>query len=434
MSLAMSKTISIAQLCFAEHLRAHDVIGWPQGPGEPLALTEALVAQREELHRPALLFGLSSSATLHPELAGHFDLMALNGAGTNRRVTALADIIPCHVSTIPALLRESRLKIDVVLIQVRPLPSGDFTLGVISDFTQAMIRNARLVLALVNPALPATLGDALVVADDIDILVDSDERIIDMPDPTPSAAELEVARQVAALIPDRATVQLGVGTLPTAVASALYDHRDLGVHSGVVSDALVDLVERGVVTNAFKSRDAGKTVTGGLFGTRRLRDFAQSTGSVDMRSVEYTHNIAVTASLATFYTINSAIEIDLSGQANSEIAGGRYLGAVGGQVDFVRAGVASPGGHSIIAVPSTTADGSQSRISASLGGRPVTTARSDIDIVVTEYGVAHLRGCSLRERAMRLLAIAHPDHRESLMRAMHGTEEASRRESTKAVA
>jgi acyl-CoA hydrolase len=411
MSLAMSKTISIAQLCFAEHLRAHDVIGWPQGPGEPLALTEALVAQREELHRPALLFGLSSSATLHPELAGHFDLMALNGAGTNRRVTALADIIPCHVSTIPALLRESRLKIDVVLIQVRPLPSGDFTLGVISDFTQAMIRNARLVLALVNPALPATLGDALVVADDIDILVDSDERIIDMPDPTPSAAELA-----------------------TAVASALYDHRDLGVHSGVVSDALVDLVERGVVTNAFKSRDAGKTVTGGLFGTRRLRDFAQSTGSVDMRSVEYTHNIAVTASLATFYTINSAIEIDLSGQANSEIAGGRYLGAVGGQVDFVRAGVASPGGHSIIAVPSTTADGSQSRISASLGGRPVTTARSDIDIVVTEYGVAHLRGCSLRERAMRLLAIAHPDHRESLMRAMHGTEEASRRESTKAVA
>jgi acetyl-CoA hydrolase len=214
-------------------------------------------------------------------------------------------------------------------------------------------------------------------------------------------------------------VQLGVGTLPTAVAFALHEHRELGVHSGVVSDALVGLVESGVVTNAFKGRDTGKTVTGGLFGTQRLRDFAESTGLIDMRSVEYTHNIAVTASLPNFYTINSAIEIDLTGQVNSEVAGDRYLGAVGGQIDFVRAGVASAGGHSIIAVPSTTADGRQSRISASLLNRPVTTARSDIDIVVTEFGIAHLSGCALRERAVRLVAIAHPDHRESLMRSMH---------------
>jgi acyl-CoA hydrolase len=415
MSQAMSKTISITQLRFAAYLGSHEVVGWPQGPGEPLALTEALVAQRDELDRPTLLFGLSSSGTLRPELSESFAFRAFNGAGTNRRVTAFADIIPCHVSAVPSLFREGQLKIDVALIQVRPLPNGDFTLGVISDFTQALIRNARIVLALVNPALPVMLGDAVVAADDIDILVESDERIIDMPDPEPSAVELAVARQVAALIPDQATVQLGVGTLPTAVAFALHDHRDLGVHSGVVSDALVDLVERGVVTNAFKGRDAGKTVTGGLFGTQRLRDFAQSTGLIEMRSVEYTHHIAVTATLSRFHTINSAIEIDLTGQVNSEIAGGRYLGAVGGQLDFVRAGVASPGGRSIIAIPSTTADGRQSRISASLGNRPVTTPRSDIDIVVTEYGVAHLRGCPLQERAIRLIAIAHPNHRESLM-------------------
>jgi acyl-CoA hydrolase len=218
------------------------------------------------------------------------------------------------------------------------------------------------------------------------------------------------------------------------VAAAFLDHHDLGVHSGVVSDALVELVERGVVTNAFKGRDAGKTVTGGLFGTQRLRDFAHSTGSIEMRNVEYTHNIAVTATLANFYTINSAIEIDLSGQANSELAGDRYLGAVGGQVDFVRAGVASPGGRSIIAVPSTTADGRQSRICASLMDRPVTTARSDVDMVVTEFGVAHLRGCSLRERAIRLLAIAHPNHRESLMKAMHNAASGSAKESGKAAA
>jgi acyl-CoA hydrolase len=412
----MSRNVPLAQLRFAEVVRPHDVIGWPQGPGEPLALTEALVAQRADLQAPVLFFGLSSSNTLRPELAEHFEFRALNGAGTNRRISALADIVPCHVSQVPALLRGGHLRVDVALIQVRPLPRGGFTLGVIADFTQALIREARVVVALVNPALPATRGDAWVERDDIDILVESDDRLIDMPDPEPTIVERAVAEKVAALIPDRATVQLGIGTLPAAVARALRNHRELGVHSGVVSDALVDLVEQGVVTNAHKGVDAGRTVTGGLFGTQRLRDFAERSGLVDMRSVEYTHHIGVTAALSQFHTINSAIEIDLSGQANAEMAGDRYLGAVGGQIDYVRAGVASPGGRAIIAFPSTTPDGRHSRIVPSLLGRPVTTARSDVDLIVTEYGVAHLRGCPLRERARRLIAIAHPDYRETLLK------------------
>jgi acetyl-CoA hydrolase len=415
----MHKNVSLAQVHFADHVRPHDVIGWPQGPGEPLALTEALVAQRADLTKPTLFFGLSSSDTLRPELADHFAFRALNGAGTNRRISALADIVPCHVSSVPALLRSGELRVDVALIQVKPLPTGGFTLGVIADFTQALIQQARVVIALVNPALPATRGDAWVDGEDIDVLVESDDRLIDMPDPEPSETEREVAKQVAALIPDRATVQLGIGTLPAAVARALSNHRELGVHSGVVSDVLVDLVERGVVTNAHKGCDMGRTVTGGLFGTQRLRDFAERSGLVDMRSADYTHRLAVTSALAKFHTINSAIEVDLSGQANAEIAGGRYLGAVGGQVDFVRAGAASPGGRSIIAFPSRTPDGKHSRIVASLDGRPITTARSDVDVIVTEYGAAHLRGCALRERARRLIAIAHPDHRDALQRAMH---------------
>jgi acyl-CoA hydrolase len=414
----MPKNISLAQLHFADYLLPQDVVGWPQGPGEPLALTEALVSQRGELNKPTLFFGLSSSDTLRPELAEHFAFRALNGAGTNRRVTALADIVPCHVSSIPTLLRTGGLRVDVVLVQVKPLPTGRFTLGVIADFTQALITQARVVIALVNPALPATYGDACVDGDDIDVLVESDDRVIDMPDPEPSAVERAVAEQVAALIPDRATVQLGVGTLPAAVARALSSHRELGVHSGVVSDVLVDLVERGVVTNVHKGRDPGRTVTGGLFGTQRLRDFAERSGTIDMRSADYTHNLAVMSSLANFHTINSAIEIDLSGQANAEIAGGRYLGAVGGQLDFVRGGVGSPGGRSIIAFPSTTPDGKHSRIVAALDGRPVTTPRSDVDVIVTEHGAAHLRGCTLVERARRLIAIAHPDHRDSLLRAL----------------
>jgi acetyl-CoA hydrolase len=420
----MRSNTTLGELRLADYLRPHDVIGWPQGPGEPLALTEALVAQRTELDRPTLFFGLSSSETPRPELAEHFAIRALNGAGSNRRISALADIVPCHVSSIPALLRSGALRVDVALIQARPSPAGGFTLGVIADFTQALIREARVVIAVLNPALPVTHGDALVAEDDIDVLVDSDDRIVDMPDPEFSSVELAVAQQVAALIPDRATIELGVGTLPAAVASALSTHRELGVHTGVVSDVLVDLVERGVVTNVHKGRDPGRTVTGGLFGTKRLRDFAEQSGAVEMRSVEYTHSIAVASTLQRFHTVNSAVEVDLSGQANAEIAGGRYLGAVGGHLDFVRAGVASPGGRSIIAFPSTTPDGKHSRIVASLDGRPVTAPRSDVDVIVTEYGAAHLRGCPLSERARRLVAIAHPDYRDSLLRAVR---EGSRR-------
>lgn len=421
----MYKNVKLSDLSFAALLHPNDVIGWPQGPGEPLALTEALVAQRATLVSPVLLFGLTQSETLRPELADHFRFHALNGAGSSRRVTALADIFPSHLSALPSLFRSGQIQLDVVLIHVVPLPQGGFSLGVICDFTQAMIQRARRVIALVNPALPAMGGDAVVDAADIDVLVESDNRIIDMPDPEPSAVERAVARQVAALVPDRATVQLGVGTLPAAVAEALSNHRELGVHSGVVSDVLVDLVERGVVTNAHKGRDAGRTVTGGLFGTQRLRNFAVRTGLIDMRSADYTHNMAVMASLSQFYTINSGIEIDLSGQVNAEVAGGRYLGAVGGYVDYVRGGPASKGGRSIIAFPSATPDGKHSRIVAALGNRPVTALRSDVDVIVTEHGAAHLRGCSLRERALRLTAIAHPDHRESLERAFHALERVS---------
>lgn len=415
--MAKPKRIPLAELRLADHVRPGDVVGWPQGPGEPVALTEVLLAQAPELGRPVLFFGLSASPTLEPAVASSFELRALNGAGTNRRVSALSDIVPSSVSAIPSLLRSGAIRLDVALVQARALPDGAVTLGVISDFTQAMVAAARVVVAVVNDDLPAMRGDALVDAGDIDVWVEGDARIVDMPDPVPSAVEVAVAREVASLIPDRATVQLGVGTLPVAVAKALADHRELGVHSGVVSDVLVDLVAGGVVTNAHKGADVGRTVTGGLFGTKRLRDFADASGLVEMRNADYTHSVATMAKLARLYTINSAIEVDVTGQVNAEIAGGRYLGAVGGQLDFVRGGVASEGGRSIIAFPSATADGKVSRIVASLESRPVTTPRSDVDVIVTEHGCAHLRGCSLAERARRLIAIAHPAHRDVLARA-----------------
>jgi acetyl-CoA hydrolase len=235
-------------------------------------------------------------------------------------------------------------------------------------------------------------------------------------DPVPSPRDTRIGEIVASFIPDRVTVQLGIGALPVAVCRALIGHRDLGIHTGVVSDALVDLVEAGVVTNAHKGIDAGVSVIGGLFGSRRLFDFADRNPAVAMRSADYTHNIATLANIAALHSVNSAVEVDLSGQVNAELAGGRYVGAVGGQVDFVRGAWASAGGRSIIALPSTTPDGRISRIVTSLGGNPVTTARADADVFITEFGIAELRGCSFTERARRLAAIAHPDFRDDLLR------------------
>lgn len=399
-------------------LRAGDVVTWPQGTGEPRGLTRRLVEQRHALPPVELFIGMMTSDTLSPGHADRFRMRALNGAGSNRSLTqaGLLDIVPCHVSAVPDLIRSRVIPVDVVLIRVRPHPqAGCYTTGVMADFTQSMVASARCVIAEIDERLPLTAQDALVRAEDIDVLVECDADEILLPDPEPAQIDVRVAAHVAARIPEGATLQLGIGSLPVAVCRALAGHRDLGIHSGVISDAVVELIERGAVTNARKGVDAGQTVTGGLFGSRRLMEFASGNPALSMRSADYTHSIRVMSGVERLHSVNAAIEVDLSGQVNSEVAGGRYLGAIGGQVDFVRGAQVSPGGRSIIALPSTTPDGSRSRIVASLEGRPVTTSRADVDLVITEYGVADLRGRSLAERAARLAAIAHPAFRPSLV-------------------
>jgi len=413
----MRKAGPASRFDFAALLRSGDTVSWPQGMGEPAGLTRRLVAQRHELSDVNLFIGIMTGDTLTPESAGGFSIRALNGAGSNRRLAAagLLDIVPVPVSTVPRLLRSRDIAVDVALIRVRPAATrGWFTTGVIADYTQALVAAARCVIAELDERMPQTAQDALIAEGDIDVLVAADGDAVLMDDGEPSETEVQVARQVAARIPEGATLQLGIGGLPAAVCRALSNHRHLGVHSGVVPDAIVDLVECGAVDHSRKGADAGKLVTGGLFGGERLNRHANANPAVEMRSVEYTHSPAVMAGVNNLYAINSAIEVDLTGQVNAEVAGGRYIGAVGGHGDFVRGAQASPGGRSIIALPSTTADGKHSRIVASLAGRPVTTARADMDMVVTEYGVAELRGCSLAQRAQRLLTIAHPAFRERL--------------------
>lgn len=406
---------------FSPHVRADDVVTWPQGTGEPLGLTRRLVEQRHALPPLELFVGMMTSNTLKPEHADRFRFRGLNGAGTTRTLTTanLLDIVPAYVSAVPALIRSRAIRVDVVLLRVRPHPKpGFFTVGVTVDFIPAMVQAARCVIAEIDERLPVTSQDALIAQADIDVLTQCDADEILLPDPEPDEIDMRVAARVAELIPDGATIQLGVGGLPVAVCRALKGHRDLGVHSGVISDAVVDLVEKGVVTNARKGIDKGRIVTGGLFGSRRLMDFADGNEAVEMRSSEYTHNQQVLGRVNKLYAINSGVEVDLTGNVNSEVAAGRYLGAIGGQPDFVRGAFASPGGRAIIALPSTTPDGRHSRIVASLEGRPVTTTRADVDIVVTEYGVADLRGRSFSERVERLCAIAHPEFRDGLVKSI----------------
>jgi acyl-CoA hydrolase len=235
--------------------------------------------------------------------------------------------------------------------------------------------------------------------------------------PTLGDAERRVGEHVAERVPDGAVLQLGIGSIPEAVCGALGGKRDLGVHSGMITDGVAELMEAGVITNRRKPIDPGETVTGVLLGGRRLLQFAHRNPAVQMRPATYTHGAAVLARLERLVSINTAVEVDLTGQVNAEVAGGFHLGAVGGAVDYVRGAVASAGGTAIIALPATARGGSISRIVGRLGGGVTSTARSDTDLVVTEYGVAELRGRSLRERACSLIRIAHPDFRAGLEEA-----------------
>jgi acetyl-CoA hydrolase len=307
----------------------------------------------------------------------------------------------------------------VVLIEVGPSAGGGFCLGLANDHLIDAARRARVVIAELNDQVPDTAGSALPTDIRIDGLVRT-SRPPAMLQPTPlGAVERRIAEHVAALVPDGATIELGIGALPDAVLAALAQHRDVGIHSGMIGEGVLDLVERGVITNARKPIDAGITIAGLLFGTRRLFDFAHRNRALRLMPPDYTHGYDVLRRLPDLIAINSALEVDLGGQVNGEMAGGVHVGAIGGQVDFVRGALAAPRGRSIIALPATAKSGGVSRIVARLGDAVVTSLRSDMDVVVTEYGIAELDGCSLAERARRLIAIAAPQFREALERAAH---------------
>jgi acyl-CoA hydrolase len=414
--------IDPAQLDLREFIRPGDAIVMGQGTAEPLTLTEALVRQRRELGGVRVFLGVMFSDTFDPAQCDGIELRGLGGVGTNRRLVkaGVLDVMTCHVSQVNDFIAGGEIGCDVALVQVSPPDEqGRYSLGLAADYTRAAVDKARVVIAEMNHLVPQSLCDGALVASDIDVLVETRRAPIQLPSAPIGDLERRIAAHVDAYIPDRATLQVGYGSIPEAVIAMLSNRRDLGVHSGMVGDSLVDLVECGAVTNAFKEMDVGVSVTGVLFGTDdRLYRFVHRNPAVRVCSIDYTHAGAVLSRLSRYVSINSALEVDLTGQVNAESVNGDYIGAVGGQVDFVRAAGRSPGGASIIALPSAAKGGTLPKIVARLSG-PVTTARSDVDVVATEHGAVRLRGMPLRHRVKAMIDLAAPQHREALERQAH---------------
>jgi acyl-CoA hydrolase len=411
--------IDPADLDLSKYLERGDRIVFGQACGEPQTLVEALSAQGKDIGGLSAFIATSFSGKFVPEAAESFALSSMGAIGALRTMTAAGklQVIPCHVGQIGAMIETGIIGCDVAMVQVSPADAqGNHSFGLISDYIATIVAKARVVLAEVNAQVPFTYGEAVLPAARIACAVHTDRAPAQVFPAKPSATDEAIAAIIADYVEDGAVLQVGVGAIPDAMMRMLTDRKDLGVHSGMIGDGYVDLVEAGVLTNARKPIDTGVTITGALIGSKRLFDHAHLNRAIRMCSAAVTHAEAVLERIPRLVTINSALEVDLTGQVNAEGTGSSYLGGTGGQVDFVRGGSRSPGGHAIIALGATAKGGTISKIVPALSG-PVTTARSEVDVIVTEFGAAELKGQTLAERSRRLVAIAHPDFREALDRA-----------------
>ena len=414
--------VECSELDWSAWIRDGDAVMWGQAAAEPLALTRELLRQRQRIGHLEVFIGATWSDCTEVAGAGELRLRSYCGAAGNRLLAkaGVLDILPCHYSQLPALIRSGALRVDVLMLQLAPPDAnGRYSLSLAHDYLIAALEAARVVIAEVNEEAPWTFGSHYLTAEDIDVMVRTSREPLRPPAARCGEIEQAVARRAAALIEDGSTLQLGLGAVPAAVLSELHGRRDLGIHTGALVDPVASLAQAGVITNARKSVDPGVSVAGVLMGGRALCDYVHRNPRVEFRSVDYTHSAGTLARIERFVAVNSAIEVDLTGQINAEVAGGDYVGAVGGAGDFLRGALFSQGGLPIVALPSVAGTGDKrvSRIVARLSG-PVSTPRSDSAIIVTEHGVADLRGLSLAERQARLLAVADPQFRESLERAV----------------
>ncbi|MGH8687283.1 MAG: acetyl-CoA hydrolase/transferase family protein [Burkholderiales bacterium] len=363
-----------------------------QACAEPQTLVEQLVAQREQFSGATLFMGVNWSGTVRPEHADHLRLSAYCGSGHNRRLAdaGVLDIHPHPYSLLGALIRARHIRADVLLLQLSPPNAqGEYSLGLAAEYLVPALESCRTVVAEVNDCVPWTYSERRLRRSDLAAVIETSREPVTLPYDPPGPPEQAIARHALEFIADGAVIETGLGALPDAVLRQLGDRRNLRLHSGSIGDGVVGLMESG----AMREADGGS-----LMGTRRLFEHARENPALRLRSSEYTHDPRVLGAIERFVAINSAVEVDFTGQVNAEVARGSYLGAVGGALDFVRAANHSPGGVSLMLVPAA-------RIVESLQG-PVATPRSEAGVIVTENGAADLRGLTLRERAERLRALA----------------------------
>jgi 4-hydroxybutyrate CoA-transferase len=394
------------------------------GAAEPGALVEALTARAAELRDVQILhiFTLGDAPYVAPEYEASFRHCAFF-VGPNVRDAVQdgrADFVPVHLHEIPGLFA-TMYPIDWALVQLsRPDRHGYCSVGVSADVVVGAIHAARHVVAEVNPHMPRTWGPTLVPLGDLDAIVEVDRELPELPLTPSSATTTAIAGHVAGLIRDGDCLQLGIGSIPAAITAELRDHRHLGIHSEMVSDGIVDLVECGAVDGSRKTFLPGKVVAGFAMGTRRLYDFVDDNPVMSFWGAEVVNDPAVIATNDNVVAVNSALEVDLTGQVDADSIGNRVYSGIGGQVDFIRGAARSAGGRPVIALNSTARHGELSRIVPTLrNGSGVVTSRGDVHHVVTEHGRVDLYGRSLRERARGLIDIADPQFRESLERAAH---------------
>ena len=399
-------------------IRSGDRVVVAHACGEPSYLLDVMVANAKAYKDVEIvhMVAMGKAEYCQPAYDRNFHHNSFFLGATSRAAAAegRADFTPVYFSEIPALLRD-HLHPNVALIQVSPPDEhGYCSLGVSVDYTKTAAEEADLVIAQVNQNMPRTLGDSFLHVTRFDCIVESCTPVIELPPPKISQVERAIGQNVAQLVRDGDTLQLGIGAIPDAVLLFLKEKNDLGIHTEMFSDGVVELAEAGVITNAKKTLHPGKFEVAFLMGTRRLYDFVDHNPDVELRPVDYVNNPFVIAQNENMVSINSCVQVDLMGQVASESIGPKQISGVGGQVDFVRGASASKGGVSIMAMPSTV-KGKISKIVPLLDeGAAVTTSRNDVDYIVTEYGVAALKGQTLRQRARNLIEIAHPDFRDEL--------------------
>lgn len=413
------------RICTAEeavsHIKSGDRVVVEHACGEPVILTDAMTDNAANYKNVEVvhMVAMGKAGYCAPELKENFRHNALFVGGSTKKAVAenRADFTTVFFSEVPDLFREGgTLPADVALLQVsEPDEHGYCSYGVSCDYTKSASENAKIRIAQINSKMPRVLGDNFIHISQIDYIVPAASDLIQLAPPKIGEVQRKIGENIASLIHDGDCLQLGIGAIPDAVLLFLKEKKDLGIHSEMFSDGVVELIEAGVVTNKCKQIDNGKCVATFLMGTDRLYNYVNNNPTVELKPVDVVNNPRVICQNDNVVSINSCVEVDLMGQVCSESVGMTQISGVGGQVDFVRGANMSKGGRTIMAMPATAAKGTISKIVPFLAhGAAVTTSRNDVDYVVTEYGIAKLHGLTLKERAKQLIAIAAPEFREGL--------------------